>query len=110
MADLIERHALGDRQTSDGDDLGCGIAIDLHPENPLRLGVAEDLEEPGGALILGYLVHDRRLRPDGIDRDCLSLYIDEFKELLYGVDFIDTNTSSRATLKSAKYAVTTCNS
>ena len=58
MADLIERHALGDRQTSDGDDLGCGVAIDLHPENPLRLGMVEDLEESGGALIIGYLVHD----------------------------------------------------
>ena len=110
MAELIERHALGDRQTAEGDDLGCGISVDLHPEDLLSLGVVEDLEEPGGALILGYLVHDRHLRPDGIDRDCLSLYIDEFKELLYGVDFIDTNTSSRATLKSAKYAVTTCNS
>ena len=88
MAELIERHALSDRQNADGDDLGCGITIDLHPEDLLRLGMVKDLEESGGALILGYLVHDRRLRPDGIDRDCLSLYIDEVKELLYGVDFI----------------------
>ena len=110
VAELIERHTFSDRQTADGDDLGCGITIDLHPEDLLRLGMAEDLEESGGALILGYLVHDRRLRPDGIDRDCLSLYIDEVKELLYGVDFIDTNTSLRATFKPAKYAVTICDS
>ena len=110
MAELIERHALSDRQTADGDDLRGGISIDLHPEDLLRLGVAVDLEEPGGALILGYHVHDRHLRPDGIDRDCLSLYIDEVKELLYGVDFIDTNTSLRATFKPAKYAVTICDS
>ena len=88
MAELIERHALSDRQTANGDDLRGGISVDLHPEDLLRLGVVEDLEESGGALILGYLVHDRRLRPDGIDRDCLSLYIDKVKELLYGVDFI----------------------
>ena len=110
MAELIERHTLGDRQTANGDDLRGGISVDLHPEDLLRLGMAEDLEEPGGALILGYLVHDRHLRPDGIDRDCLSLYIDEVKELLYGVDFIDTNTSLRATFKPAKYAVTICDS
>ena len=110
VAELIERHALGDRQTAEGDDLGCGITIDLHPEDLLRLGMAEGLEESGGVLILGYLVHDRRLRPDGIDRDCLSLYIDKVKELLYGVDFIDTNTSLRATFKPAKYAVTICDS
>ena len=87
VAELIERHALGDRQAANGDDLRCGVAIDLHPEDLLRLGMAEDLEEPGGALILGYLVHDRRLRPNGIDRDWLSLYVDEVKELLYGVDY-----------------------
>ena len=110
MSELIERHALSDRQTADGDDLRGWISIDLHPEDLLSLGVAENLEEPGGALILGYLVHDRRLRPDGIDRDCLSLYVNEVEELLYGVDFIDTNTSLRATLKPAKYAVTTCDS
>ena len=110
VAELIERHTLGDRQTANGDDLRGGISVDLHPEDLLRLGMAEDLEEPGGALILGYLVHDRHLRPDGIDRDCLSLYIDEVKELLYGVDFIDTNTSLRATFKPAKYAVTICDS
>ena len=87
VAELIERHALGDRQAANGDDLRCGVAIDLHPENLLRLGMVEDLEESSGALILGYLVHDRRLRPDGIDRDCLSLYVNEVEELLYGVDY-----------------------
>ena len=87
MAELIERHALSDRQTADGDDLRCGITIDLHPEDLLRLGMVEDLEESSGALILGYLVHDRRLRPNGIDRDWLSHYVDEVKELLYGVDY-----------------------
>ena len=88
MAELIERHGLSDRQTADGDDLRCGISIDLHPEDLLRLGMVEDLEESSGALILGYLVHDRRLRPDGIDRDCLSLYVNEVEELLYGLDLI----------------------
>ena len=52
MAELIERHALGDRETANGDDLRGGISVDLHPEDLLRLGVVEDLEESGGALIL----------------------------------------------------------
>ena len=53
-------------------------------ERPLLIGLY--IEDVVG-LLLGYLVHDRRLRPNGIDRDWLSHYVDEVKELLYGVDY-----------------------
>ena len=56
-----------------------------HKERPLLIGL--HIKDVVG-LLLGYLVHDRRLRPNGIDRDCLSLNLDEVEELLYGVDFI----------------------